>query len=100
MIRHLVFWKLAATDPAQKAADAEGVRTRLESLVGVIPGLHELTVRADVGDTDGNWDLALISIHTDAAALDGYQVHPQHVEAAAWIRGVVSARACVDVLVD
>lgn len=100
MIRHLVFWKLAATDPARKAADVEGVRTRLESLVGVVPGLHELTVRADLGVVDGNWDLALISVHTDVAALDGYQVHPQHVEAAAWIRGVVSARACVDTLVE
>lgn len=99
MIRHVVLWKLSATDPGERAAAAAGIRERLEALVGVVPGLARLAVLEDVGSTDGNWDVMLVSEHDDQAALDGYQTHPAHVEAAGWIKTVVSARACVDALV-
>jgi len=98
MIRHVVLWKLAASDPEQKLRDVEGMRERLEPLVGVVPGLRSLAVGADTGWADGNWDVVLVSEHDDAAAVEGYQVHPAHVEAAGWVRTVVSERACVDTL--
>jgi hypothetical protein len=98
MIRHVVLWKLTATEPEQRRSDAEGIRERLTPLVGVVPGLRSLTVGADTGWTDGNWDVVLVSEHDDEAAVAGYQVHPAHVEAAAWIRTVVAQRACVDTL--
>lgn len=96
MIQHIVAWSLASHDSAQRDADAEGVRSRLEALVGVVPGLRSLTVRRDVG-IDGNHDLVLVSELDDRAALDGYQTHPQHLEAVAFVKSVVSARAAVDV---
>ena len=96
MIRHLVLWKLAAETPGEKAAVVAELRERFAPLVSLIDGTERLDIRADLGATDGNWDVVLDSDYRDAAALDAYQVHPAHVEAAAYARSVVTARACVD----
>lgn len=97
MIRHVVVWKLSSDDPDTRRGDAAGIRERLERLVGVVPGLVTLQVSADLGASESNWDVLLLSEHDDAAALERYQTHPEHLEAAAFIRGVVRERACVDV---
>lgn len=97
MIRHFVLFRLAAEDAAQRRADAEGMVTRLTGLLGVVPELRAIEVQPDLGATAGNWDLALVSEYEDAAALDRYQVHPAHQEVAAWIKGVIAERACVDI---
>ena len=96
MIRHVVMWKLGSSDPTERKEHAAGIRQRLESLVGIVPGLESLRVLADVGSTPGNWDVLLISDHADEAAVDEYQTHPEHLAAAAWVKTVVQSRACVD----
>lgn len=96
MIRHIVSWTLQADSAEQRAAAVEGMRSRLEPLVGVIPGLHSLVVRADIGRVEANWDVVLVSEHDDAAALEAYQAHPAHVEAGAFVRSVVRDKSCVD----
>lgn len=96
MIRHIVLWTLVADDETQRRDDAHGIAERLEALQTVIPGIQSLRVDRDLGLVDGHWDVALISEHDDNAALEAYQAHPAHLEAAAWIRGVVGERAVVD----
>lgn len=96
MIRHIVEFKLASNDPAQRIADAEGIREHLTSLLGVVPGLRGISVLPDLGHIDGHWDLVLVSEHDSAEALDGYQAHPAHKEASAWVAERVSDRAIVD----
>ncbi|MBN9605403.1 MAG: Dabb family protein [Actinomycetales bacterium] len=96
MIRHVVTWTLAADDPAQREADAEGIATRLVALVGVVPGLEHVQVGRDLDATEGNADVVLISDHVDEAALAEYQAHPAHRETAAYIRSVVTGRSSVD----
>lgn len=95
MIRHIVSWKLAAEDAAQRAADAEGIKQRLEGLRGRLAA-ELIEVGIDVGETDGNWDVVLNSVFATREDLAAYQVHPAHVEAAGFIKSVVSARSCVD----
>ncbi len=95
MIRHIVSWKLASEDAAQRAADAEGIRERLESLQGQLAA-ELIEVGIDVNETDGNWDVVLNSVFASREDLAAYQVHPAHVEAAGFIKSVVSARSCVD----
>lgn len=95
MIRHIVSWKLAAEDAAQRAADAEGIRERLEGLRGQLAA-ELIEVGVDVHETDGNWDVVLNSVFASREDLAAYQVHPAHVEAAGFIKSVVSARSCVD----
>jgi len=69
---------------------------RFGALLPIIDGTERLDIRADLGDTDGNWDVVLDSDYRDAAALAAYQVHPAHVEVAGFVKSVVTARVCVD----
>jgi hypothetical protein len=96
MIRHIVAFKLSATDEAQRTTDADGIREHLSALLGVIPGVRDLAVHRDLGLVDTHWDVVLVSDHDDNAALEGYQAHPAHKDASAWISTVVTDRAIVD----
>jgi heme-degrading monooxygenase HmoA len=97
MIRHIVMFTLTATDEAQRAADVEEVRRRLDALVGVVPGLRSVTFSRDLGlIAAGHWDVVLVSEHDDNAALEAYQAHPDHQAAGAFIRTVTGDRATVD----
>lgn len=97
MAKHIVAWTLAAESQSEREAAVVGIRERIEALVGVVPGLLSAKVSADVGRTAGNWDVVLVSEHASVAGIDAYQVHPEHVRVAAWVRTVVSGRMCVDV---
>jgi len=93
-LRHVVAWKLAASDPAVRDEQARQISDRLMALVGVVPSIGSLSVGPNV--IDGNWDVALVADFEDAAALDAYQVHPVHQEVVAYVRSVVSDRVAVD----
>jgi len=95
MIRHIVTWRLAATDPEQRAADAAGIKSRLEGLRGLVPA-ERIDVGVDLGETDGNWHVVLDSDFASTADLAAYQTHPAHLEAASFVRSVAEARSCVD----
>ena len=97
MIRHIVMFTLTATDEAQRATDVEEIRRRLDALVGVVEGLRSVTFNRDLGLIEaGHWDAVLVSEHDDNAALEGYQAHPDHQAAGAFIRSVTGERATVD----
>jgi acyl-CoA reductase-like NAD-dependent aldehyde dehydrogenase len=93
-LRHIVAWRLAATDETERAAHAQEIADRLLALVGVVPSIGTMTAGPNV--VEGNWDVALVADFADRAALDAYQVHPVHQEVVAYVRGVVSDRAAVD----
>lgn len=96
MIRHIVMFRLAATDELQRRDDAHGIAERLEALETQIAGIQSIRVDRDLGLVAGHWDVVLVSEHDDNAALEAYQAHPAHKEAAAWIASVVTDRAVVD----
>ncbi len=96
MIRHIVEFRLSATDAAQRSADTQGIHDRLTALIGVVPGLDRLTFAPDLGHVDTHWDVVLVSEHPSNADLEAYQAHPSHAAAAAWISTVVLDRAIVD----
>jgi hypothetical protein len=95
VIRHVVAFRLAADDPADRSRDASEIRRRLESLVGVVPGLRDLVVRADLG-VEGHWDLALVTHHDTRDDLSAYAGDPRHREVIEFCDTVVSAKAVVD----
>ena len=96
MIRHIVMWKLSATDPAERESVTQEIVRLLEGLLGVVPGMTSLDVTTDLGDTAANFDLVLVSEHESPEAVRVYQEHPAHQAAAQWIRANVSDRASVD----
>jgi hypothetical protein len=95
-IRHIVLWKLAAEDADTRALHAEQIVERLTALVPVIDDIQSLEVGRNVAYPATNWDVALVSEFADTDALERYQVHPAHQEAAAFVRSVVTERAVVD----
>ena len=82
MIRHIVAWRLASQDPAERTAQAQKMSDDLGALRGVVPSLLEITVGPDVLG-GGNWDVALIA---DFA----------HQAVVGFVRSVVADRVCVD----
>ena len=100
MIRHIVAFRLGALDPRQREADVVGMRKRLEPLAGSVPGVLDLRVHNDLGLVDSHWHAVLVSDHPHNAALEAYQVHPEHLAAVEWVNTVVAYRAVVDFEID
>lgn len=96
MIRHVVMWKLASEDAEERRAQAQEVARRLNALDGVVPQLRTISAGANSLYPDVNWDVTLVADVDSAEALEEYQVHPAHEEAAAYIRSVVASRVAVD----
>lgn len=95
-IRHIVLWKLAADDADTRALHAEQIAEKLLALRDVISEIEHIEVGRNVAYPQINWDVALVSEFADTDALERYQVHPAHQEAAAFVRSVVAERASVD----
>ena len=92
MVKHIVFWNVR--DDEEKNHNMDEMKKRLTSLVGKIDGL----VSAEVGINYNpkGYDLALYSIFTDRAALDNYQVHPDHMKVKEFVHSVITDRCVVD----
>ncbi|RFA16848.1 hypothetical protein B7R21_01690 [Subtercola boreus] len=96
MIRHIVTFTLADPSPEKRAEQASFVASQLRSLVGVVSEIIALDVVTDVHATPGNAHVALISDYEDQAALERYQVHPDHVRVSSSIKPLFSGRAAID----
>lgn len=97
MVKHVIVWKLKEEYAGAEAeAVKAGIKSGLEGLKGQIPGLLEITVHTEPL-ASSNCDLMLESTFTDGAALNGYTVHPAHVEVATTkVRPYVAIRSCMD----
>ncbi|MBR4816932.1 MAG: Dabb family protein [Lachnospiraceae bacterium] len=97
MVKHVILWKLKEEySDAEKSSIKEGIKQGLEGLKGKIDGLIDIKVNIEPLPSS-NCDLMLDSSFTDAAALNGYSVHPAHVEVAnTKVRPYTSSRVCMD----
>ena len=94
MIRHLVFWKLKEEN---KVANAREIKSQIEQLKGKIPGLLHIEIGVNHPEASAsNWDIVLHCDFENMAALEAYQVHPEHQKVAKFIGAVRTDRACVD----
>ena len=95
MVKHVILWKLkdGLTDvPSIKA----GIKTGLEGLQGVVPGLVDIKVHTE-GLASSNADVMLDSTFDSEESLHGYAVHPAHVAVAdAKVRPFTQTRLCLD----
>jgi hypothetical protein len=96
MIRHIVVFRLNAADAERRHVDATGLKSRLEPLKDVIPGVLSLEVHIDQGLIATHWDAVLVADYPSNEALEAYQSHPEHVAAVTWVNTVVADRAVVD----
>ena len=97
MIRHIVAFQLASEDPGTRQRHSAEMRSRLEALVDVDPGLISLEVHEDLGAVATHWPLVLVSEFETSEALGRYLVHPRHRAVVDWMNdGIVSDRVVVD----
>ena len=95
MVKHIILWKVNE-EVENKDEVKKNIKKGLESLKDIIPGLIEIHVITE-GLASSNMDLMLDSSFESEAALNGYTVHPAHVDVATNIvRPFVSVRSCFD----
>ncbi|MET0990418.1 MAG: Dabb family protein [Glaciihabitans sp.] len=96
MIRHVVSWKLNAVDDAGKSVAFQEIADALNPLADSIAEVQTLRVARNSAFPETNWDVILIADYNSVEDLEAYQVHPDHVAAAAIVRSHVAERASID----
>lgn len=97
MVKHVIVWQFndELTD-AEKTQLKADIKKRLLALVGVVPGLLDVTVETEPLETS-NADWLLDCTLESFEALKGYAVHPAHVAVAKeLILPNSKTRSCID----
>lgn len=97
MLKHIVMWQLKDhAHDADKAANAQHIKQRLEALKGRIDGLLHIEVGIDELHTDSSADVVLCAEFASLDALAQYQKHPEHLAVVPFIVEASSTRMVVD----
>ena len=98
MVKHIILWTLKPElSEEEKYVIKNGIKTGLEGLVGVVPGLLDVKVNISGRLESSNCDVMLDSTLESADALKSYAVHPAHVEVAnTKVRPYTVQRTCLD----
>ena len=95
MVKHMIIWKMKE-EIEDKTAVKKAVKEALEGLVGKIDGLLEMKILTEGFDCSAG-DLMMDSTLESKEALDAYQKHPLHQEAAnTFVRPNMSQRLSFD----
>ncbi|MDR3225832.1 MAG: Dabb family protein [Clostridiales Family XIII bacterium] len=90
MIKHIVLWSVK--DGLDKDEVFKDINERFKPLVGKVPGLLSLEMHKGFR----GYDICLESTHTDRAALDAYQEHPDHLALKEVVASFRESRASSD----
>ena len=90
MVKHIVLYKLKESVDKQEAVKI--IASVLEPLVGKIPGLLKMEIRAAFN----GMDYALYSEFESREALENYAVHPLHQEAKTHFAHFLDTRVAAD----
>ncbi len=93
MLKHLVFFKFK---PEAAEGDIADLEKSLRALPALIPEVREFLVGRDVVRSERSYDLALVSGFDDLAAMNRYQVHPDHQAVVAKVKALCSSVVAVD----
>ena len=97
MLKHIVMWKFKPeAEGADKAANLVRAKALLDACAGLTPGMRMLEVAIAQPGLKCTYDLVLYAEFDDAAALDAYQNHPQHLAVKPFIGAVRLERQCMD----
>ena len=90
MVKHIVLYTLK--EGVDKAEAVASIKAQLEPLVGVIPGLQAMEIRAAYNGVD----YALYSEFESKEALTNYATHPAHLAAKEHFWNFLNTRVCAD----
>lgn len=97
MLKHIVMWKFKPeAEGADKAANLVRAKALLDACAGLTPGMRMLEVAIAQPGLECTYDLVLYAEFDDAAALDAYQNHPQHLAVKPFVGAVRLERQCMD----
>jgi len=97
VVKHIVVWRLKPEAHGRTAVqNAVAIKEKLEALRGRIPGMLRLEVGLDFSREETSGDVVLVSEFESRAALDAYQVHPEHEAVKGFILEARSERRLVD----
>ena len=91
MVKHIVVYTL--NEGVDKTLAVQTVAEHLEPLVGKIPGLMKMEIRACF---QGGMDYCLYSEFESRQALADYAVHPLHLEAKSHFHHYIQTRIAAD----
>ena len=91
MVKHIVLYTLK--EGVDKNDAVAIIKAQLEPLVGVIPGLTHMEIRATY---QGGMDYALYSEFESKEALAAYREHPAHLAAKAHFHHFLNTRIAAD----
>lgn len=96
MVHHIVFWNLREElSEAERKEAAATIKEKLEAVKNEVSGVLSLEVVIN-GLSSSNADIGLISAFESEESLNGYQEHPAHKQAAAYVRSMTCNRKCLD----
>lgn len=98
MIRHIVLWKLDVSYSAsEKNEILQTMQQKLRGLKDLIAQVKSLQVGVnDPSAPESNFDIMLDTTFDSLAALDEYQVHPEHIKVGAYIKSLKIQRSAID----
>ncbi|MEP9379669.1 Dabb family protein [Aquabacter sp. CN5-332] len=99
-VRHIVMWRLRGETAEERAAARLKVKAAFEGLKGRIDGLNHIEVGVDVSDVDYACDVVLVSEFADAAHLEAYATHPEHLRVRQELGDLRTARFQVDYAIE
>ena len=97
MLTHIVCWKYK---PETEQKTREEHLAKLKNLPDVIPNIDGFEIGFDILHLERSFDLGLVAIFPDRAALEFYTVHPVHQEAAKMGKEIAEKVVSVDFLSD
>jgi rhodanese-related sulfurtransferase len=101
MIKHVVMWKLKEfAEGADRAGNAQKLKTKLLALTGTIPQIVHLEVGINMMASDATYDVVLVSAFKNEQDLDIYQNHPDHRAVADFVGKIRENRVVVDYKAD
>ncbi len=97
MLIHIVMWKFKEfAEGATRVENAKIMKEKLESLVGIVPGLLYAEVGVDFKHSQMNYDAVLTCHFNSEEELEAYKVHPAHVEVSDFCEKIRESRVAVD----
>lgn len=95
-LRHIVNWKLSGDTREARDAQASEIAEALLGLRATVPSIRAIEVhRNELFDGD-NYDVTLIADFDDAAGLEAYATHPDHVAVVGIVKGYAIGRVATD----
>ncbi|PLX78244.1 MAG: stress responsive alpha-beta barrel domain-containing protein [Desulfuromonas sp.] len=93
MLKHVVLFKFKEeTD----AAAIEELASGLGALPAIIDEIKEFVFGKDIIGSERSYDFGLVSLFDDLAAMQRYQVHPEHQKVIAHVKNICSSVVAVD----